>query len=249
MLDLKFIRENLEQVKDSARKRTKVIDFAKLLALDEERRKLVHAHDEARAAQKKASGKDVDVTKAKEFKTQVKELEAKVTQVEAELKALLWQVPNILLADVPEGKDESGNVVARKWGEPKKFEFKVKDHVELGERLGLIDIERAAKVTGARFAYLKGAAARLEVALISFVFDTLADAKLLKKLADSVEKGYSAKPFVPVFPPMLIKPEAFERMARLSASSMGKSAKRCVGVYTATSCGLVALLTKWVGSN
>jgi len=125
-------------------------------------------------------------------------------------------VPNIILDDVPEGKDETENKVLRKIGKPTKFDFKPKDHVSLGEELDIIDIKRAAKVSGTRFGYLKGGAALLEVALIQLAISTLTDKKIIKKIADSVEKGYSGKVFVPVFPPVMIRPNVFTRMARLS---------------------------------
>ncbi|MBU3942843.1 serine--tRNA ligase, partial [Patescibacteria group bacterium] len=118
---------------------------------------------------------------------------------EEEIKDLLYKIPNILAQDVPAGKDESENVVIKQVGKVPTFNFEIKDHVELGEALGIIDLKTAAQVSGARFVYLKGKLALLQLALINHTFDIL------------TKKG-----FIPVVPPVMIKPEVYEKMARLS---------------------------------
>jgi seryl-tRNA synthetase len=105
------------------------------------------------------------------LKDQQSELEAARKKVEAAMDELLAGLPNIPQADVPVGVDESANVEIRRWGEPREFDFEVKDHVDLGEALGILDLERATKIAGARFAILNGAGARLERALINFMLD------------------------------------------------------------------------------
>ena len=113
-------------------------------------------------------------------------------------------MPNSPFDDVPVGKDDSGNVVLRKVGRTPKFIFhEPKDHVQLGEELDLIDIETAGKVSGTRFSYLKNEAVLLQLALIQFAFSVLTSEKILAKIANSVKKGFSAKPFVPVMPPVM----------------------------------------------
>ena len=189
MLDLNFIRENSEKVKKATKKRgfdSKVV--GRLLKVDETRRQLIADVEKWRQVRNKL-GKD-DVEQGKKVKEMLRRLEPDLRAVEEQTRELLYQIPNLPADDVPEGKDESGNVEIKKWGKPKKFSFKPKDHLELGEALDIIDIKRAAKVSGTRFAYLKNEAALLELALINFGMKTL------------VEKG-----FIPIFPPMINKKE------------------------------------------
>ena len=107
---------------------------------------------------------------------------------------LLSHLPNIPFADVPVGKDESANVDVRKWGEPKEFSFEPKDHVDLGESLGILDLERATKITGSRFAILNGAGARLERALVNFMLDVHTTEHGLHRNLAAVHRK-SQKPF------------------------------------------------------
>lgn len=226
MLDIKFIRENKAEVKKAIKNKRIDLDLEQLLKLDDERLKILQEieklqaeknkiNDSIRAAKSKAEREEI-IAEGKEIKNKIDAAEPEYSKILTEYDGLMIKVPNIPLSDVPVGKDESQNKVIKKWGEIPKFDFKPKDHVELGESLDIIDIERATKVTGARYNYLKGDAAMLEVALLQFVFKTLTNQKTIKKIADSVEKGFSDKTFIPVFPPVMIKPEAFIRMARLS---------------------------------
>src|SRR5262249_39832705 len=104
-------------------------------------------------------------------KAQIKDLEATIERVEAQLDEIMFSVPNIPHSSVPVGPDEKSNVEVRRAGEPRKFDFEIKDHVDLGTSLGILDLERAAKLTGARFAILRGLGSRLERALINFMLD------------------------------------------------------------------------------
>jgi len=215
MLDINFIRQNSEEVKKGiSAKKFDVNLVDDFLNLDIEWRELTKKINDLRAEQKKL-GEARKVDEAKKIKEEIQILEDKLESVETQRKDILEQLPNLPMSDVPLGKDESENKVARKWGEPTKFDFKILDHVELGKRLGIIDVDNAAKVSGSRFGYFKGGAARLEFAIVQYVFDVLTDVKILKKIADSVKKGYNPKPFIPVVPPVMIKPEVFQRMARL----------------------------------
>jgi len=218
MLDIKFIRENPEKVKKAAAAKQqdpKMVD--ELLVIDKKKRELLGKIEDLRA-QRNVVAKARDIKKGKEIKKQLKKLEPELKAVEQKVNDLLIIIPNIIAEDVPEGKDESENVVLRKWGEPKKFDFKPKDHLELGVLLDVIDVKQAAKITGSRFGYLKNEAALLEFALIQYVFRTLTDEKIVKFIADKFEKGYSAKTFVPIVPPAMIKPDVYVRMARLDPS-------------------------------
>lgn len=215
MLDIKFLREDPDRVKKGiSAKQADPGLVDRFLQLDKEWRGLTVSLDERRAEQKKLS-QVRNVEAAKKNKEEIKKLEERLASAESAREEVLLQIPNLPDDDVSVGKDESANKVLHKWGEPKRFDFKPLDHLELGEKLGVIDTERAARISGTRFGYLMGGAALLEFALVRYAFDVLTDEKLLKKLADKVEKGYSAKPFIPVVPPVMIRPEIFEKMARL----------------------------------
>ncbi len=203
MLDIKFIRENPEKVKQGCQKKQVKIDIDRILLLDKKRREFLQKIDFLRAAQNKISeggGRDkTQIKKAKELKNQIKELEKEFKKIDEEFNALMLQIPNLPFDDVPIGKDESENKVLREEGKKPKFNFKNKDYLEITEKLDLIDVKRAAKVSGTRFGYLKNEAALLEFALINFVFDTLIKQK-----------------FIPVIPPVMLKPEMMEAMGHLS---------------------------------
>ena len=220
MLDIKFIRENTKKVKDSIKKRGGSFDIDSLLKLDEKKRK-VQTELESISAKKNKASKEINKDNKKKIIAEMKKIDKKgdvlkkeLKKLEDELKELLYKIPNILANDVPVGKDESENKVFKKVGKPTKFDFEPKDHVELGEKLGVIDIKTAAKVSGARFNYLKGELALLEFALIKYTMDVLTDTKIISDLAKSA--GVSDKTFIPVVPPVMIKPEVYRKMARLS---------------------------------
>lgn len=197
MLDIKFIREQSELVRSAVLKKrgdTKKVDEA--LVLDEQRRSLL-VQIETLRGQKNQIDKN-NLEQGKKVKEELKELEPKLKIVEDDLSLVMRQIPNIPLDDVPEGKDDTENVEIRKWGTPKKFDFTPKDHLELGEKLGIIDMETAGKVSGARFGYIMGDLAIMEIALVQYAF---------KKL--------SARGFIPVIPPVMIRPEVYVKMARL----------------------------------
>jgi seryl-tRNA synthetase len=214
MLDIKFIRENPEKVKEACTQKQAVCDIDRILQLDQKRKKLLQDIEGLKARQNKL-GK-ADITEAQGLKQQIKAQEPALKSVEEELSKLLLEVPNIPLGDVPIGKDDTGNKVIKTWGKIPTFTFTPKDHIALGQELDLIDTERASVVTGARFVYLKREAALLEFALVQYVLSVLISEKLLKKIADSIEKGYSPKPFIPVVPPVMIRPDVFRKMGRLT---------------------------------
>jgi seryl-tRNA synthetase len=226
MLDIKFIRKNPDKVKEVCRKKQAEVDIDKLLEIDRKRIELSQAIDDMRAKKNKAS-KDIVATKDEKEKEEIilkmreldrnnDKLKENFKAIEKEFKELMLKVPNILLEGVPEGKDETENKVLRKWGKPGKFGFKAKSHVELGKSLDLIDTKTSAEVVGARFCYLKKQAVLLQFALIQYALEVLTSKKHIKKIADSIKKGYSDKTFIPVVPPVMIKPDVFRDMARLS---------------------------------
>ncbi|OIP03441.1 serine--tRNA ligase [Candidatus Beckwithbacteria bacterium CG2_30_44_31] len=197
MLDIQFIRDNPDKVKKSTENKNydpKIVD--EVLALDKKRRELLQKIEALRAERNQLTR--FDLVKGKKIKNKLKEFEPALKEIEKKLKELMYQLPNPAAKDVKAGKNEAENEVVRKWGKIRKFEFAVKDHAELGEKLGMIDIGRAAKVSGSRFAYLKGDGVRLEMALVNLALETL------------TKKG-----FIPVVPPVLIKTEMMQAMGYL----------------------------------
>jgi len=203
MLDLKFIRENPDVVKEACRKKQKDINIDELLDLDEKRRKLIKETETLKAQKNKLSQKKnlsvEEKRQAKELKEKIKEREESLKKLEEEIEKFLWKIPNIPFDEVPVGRDENENVVLKRVGKPPKFDFKPKDHVELGKMWDLIDIKRAAKVSGSRFYYFKNEAALLEFALVSYIFETF------------IPEG-----FVPVIPPVMIREKPYRGMGRLA---------------------------------
>jgi seryl-tRNA synthetase len=185
MLDLNFVRDNLEQIKEALQNRSfpfeALNDFE---ALDAERRRVIGESDELNRERNRLSKqigelmKNGRKTEAEQLKSRVADLKNEIAELDArrgaaEIKTneLLASLPNIPLADVPVGADETANVEIRRRGAIRQFDFEPKDHVDLGTNLGVLDFERATKIAGARFAILTGAGARLERALINFMLD------------------------------------------------------------------------------
>ena len=215
MLDIKLLREDPERVKEGIKAKKsdpKLVD--EFLKLDHEWRKLTATLDEKRSEQKKLSS-ERKIEEAKKNKEEIRAHEETILALEKKRDEVWQKIPNIPSEDTPLGEDESGNKILRKNGEPRKFDFKPKDHVELGEALGMIDTETAADVSGSRFAYLKGDAVLLEFAIIQYAISFVMNTKFLESVADGVRERYTGKPFIPVLPPVFIRPEVFQRMARL----------------------------------
>jgi seryl-tRNA synthetase len=182
MLDIKFIRENVELLKTALANRNTEIDLNGLLAADQARRELIYETEQLRAEQNRASNEIAKKKKTNEDASEAiaamravsqkaKALQEKAREAEESLRRHLLIIPNIPHESVPIGPDESANRVERQWGKPPQFDFAVKDHVELGAALNILDIERAGKISGARFALLRGAGSLLERALINFMLD------------------------------------------------------------------------------
>jgi seryl-tRNA synthetase len=213
MLDIKLIRENPQFVKNNLMKRgnpenSKMLD--ELITIDGEwrlnltklnefrhKRKLITAEIAAlKKAGKDASGK---VEKAKTIDSEITSIQAEVARAEEKSHDYLMRLPNLLHETVPVGKDENENVQMRTWGTIPKFSFPVKNHIDLGLNLDIIDVERAGKVTGSRFFYLKREGVLLDMALMSFAMEEI------------TKKGY-----VPVEPPYLMRREPYEGVTALS---------------------------------
>jgi seryl-tRNA synthetase len=175
MLDLKIIRENPDKVKENCKNRLVEVDIDKLLELDEQRRSAVAKIDELRA-ERNASSKTKPtpeiIEKMKSVGEEIKQLEASIEPLEGELRELWLKVPNLTHPDVVVSKSEDDNPVLEVAKEPVKFSFEPLDHVQLGEKLDLIDFDRATKVSGAKFYYLKNELAVMEFALIQYALET-----------------------------------------------------------------------------
>src|SRR5262245_8177621 len=185
MLDLNYVRENLAVVRAALEKRGMAGNALDAFArADEERRSAIAESDRLNAVRNTASreigslmkeGKrDEAETRRKavgDLKEQIAELDRRREETETRMRDLLSTLPNIPHESVPVGKDESANAEIRRWGKAPAFDFEPKDHVDLGTELGILDLERAAKIAGARFAILNGAGARLERALINFMLE------------------------------------------------------------------------------
>ncbi|OGC88435.1 serine--tRNA ligase [Candidatus Adlerbacteria bacterium RIFOXYC1_FULL_48_26] len=215
MLDIAFIRENPDIVRAAIKNKNREgIDLDRILVLAEERKNNANEISEINR-QRNVAQEARDGEAGKRLKEELKAVEEKHQATEKELVSLLIKIPNIPSADTPIGPDESGNVVIRQWGEKPQFPFAPKAHWDLGKNLGIIDGEKAAEVSGARFVYLKGDMALLEMALMRFGFDTLISEETLKKIIDGAGLTVSSKPFTPVIPPILMRSQVMNRMARL----------------------------------
>lgn len=202
MLDLNFVRENLDAVRTALKNRNSPDDVLNaFVELDIERRAVIGESDEINSLRNVVSkeigalmqsGKreEAEAKKAEVagLKDQQAALEIRRETAEEAMRELLSNLPNIPAEDVPVGADESANVEVRRWGSPREFDFEPKDHVELGEALGILDFERATKISGSRFAILNGAGARLERALVNFMLEV-----------HTVEHGYTE-----TLPPFLV---------------------------------------------
>ncbi len=216
MLDLQFIRDNTDIVRAALKNKNRegTVDINRVLQLAEQRKLAAAAIDDVNRRRKVAADAR-DAEEGKKLKDESKEAEERYAALEKELVPLLIKIPNIPSADTPIGPDESGNVVAREWGEKPQFSYTPKEHWELGKNLGIIDTEKASEVSGPRFAYLKGDLVMLEMALMDLAFRTLTSEETLAKIIAGANLTVSPKPFVPVTPPLMMRSQVMNRMARL----------------------------------
>lgn len=201
MIDVKLIRENIELVEENLRKRRSKVSLDKLKALEHDRLDLLKEVEQDRAKKNESSkkvgecmkaGKKEEAEKIKEemktFTESLNKKEEKLAELEEAVNNEILYLPNMLSEDVPDGDDEKANKEIIRWGEPRKFDFEVKDHVDIAVGLDILDIERAVRMARTRFSLMKGKGAALERALINF---------MLKK--HTSEHGYTE-----YVPPMLV---------------------------------------------
>lgn len=210
MIDIKLIRETPEVLREALKKRNTSVDLEPLLHLDRSRREILHECEQLRAEQNKVSAEIAAKKKAKEdasaaieamrdVRDKIKHFEENIRETEDRLRQLLLNIPNLPDDSTPVGKEEADNQVVRTWGEPKQFAFDPKDHVDLGTALGILDLDMAAKLSGARFSLLRGAGSRLERALINFFLDM-----------HTQNHGYTE-----ILPPFMVSAETMEGSGQL----------------------------------
>lgn len=200
MLDLKFVCENIEEVKQRLAHRSGKFDLEGLSELAEERKNLIQDSEQRKATKNavskliptlKGDEKNAKIIEMKALGEEIKSLDARLSQVEAKISEIMLTIPNLPNKEVPIGSDSDDNVEIRKWGEPTKFDFQPKAHWDIAEEKELCDWPRAGKISGARFTVYKGLGARLERAIYNFMLDTHIDA------------GYTE-----IFPPYMVNKNA-----------------------------------------
>lgn len=210
MLDLKYIRNNIEFLKGILENRNAKIDLDRFEQLDEERRELLSEVEVLKFKRNNASqevgklkraGEDAShiIEEMGSVSSSIKAIDKKLSVIEGEIKYFQMTIPNVYHESTPVGNDDTDNILVRTWGEPSKFDFDVKPHWELGEELDILDFERGVKLGGSRFTLYRGAGARLERALINFMLDL-----------HTTEHGYTEH-----LTPILVKPEICEGTGQL----------------------------------
>ncbi len=214
MLDAKFVRENIEIIKESLRNRNYALSLDEFLKFEEQKRSLLKEAEELRnrrnvvseeigrlRIQKQDASNLIDEMKLVSDK--IKTFDAQLKMLEENTNEFLLNVPNVPHHSVPVGKDETGNVEIRRWGEPRQFDFEPLNHWDIGAILDILDFDRAAKIAGARFSLTKGAGAKLERALMNFMLDL------------NTAKGYTE-----VFPPIIVNKESMRGTGQLPKFEM-----------------------------
>lgn len=226
MIDIQYIRENPELVAEKSRQKGYPVDVPQLLQADTQRRELLGQLEGLRAARnanadKMKGGPNPElIEEGKRLKQQLAEVEATFAEVEEQYEVLLHAVPNQPLEDVPVGDTEDQNVVIKTVGEQPHFDFTPRHDYELAAGHDLFDKERAAKIAGARFVYLKGGLVRMQFALINYVMQTLGEETTIQKIVEQNGLHVSTKPFTPILPPGMLRTEPYRASSRLNAEEM-----------------------------
>ncbi len=209
MLDLNFVTENINLVKDAIAKRGYEIELDELVELNDQRKSIIREVEKLRNRRNtvseeigrlKKAGKDASemIREMKTVSERIKSLDEELKEVQNRIREFLLNVPNIPHESVPTGADEEDNVEIRRWGRPREFDFTPLNHWDIAEALDIVDFDRASKIAGARFSLMKGAGARLERALMNFMLD------------HNTERGY-----LEVFPPILVNRETMTGTGQL----------------------------------
>lgn len=195
MLDIKFIRENLEKVKAAAKNKNRTVNFDRLLELDGKRKTIIQDVEKLRTERNTLGENKTTTDQARErgrkIKENLKTLEEELRKITEEFNLLLFTVPNVPHESVPVGKDEHDNKEIAKWGNPKKFDFTPKDHIALAKDLDLVDLDRGVKIGGFRQYFLKNEGALLEMAVLSFAYRMIAKKGYTPLIAPSLVKEFT----------------------------------------------------------
>jgi seryl-tRNA synthetase len=215
MLDLQFIRDNLDIVRQTLKNKNRegTVDLDRVLALADERKAAAGQISDINKRRNEAQAAR-DAEAGKRLKDELRAAEEKHQAIEKELVGMLIKIPNIPSADTPIGPDESGNQILRQWGQKRSFDFTPKAHWDLGRELGIINSEKAAEVSGARFTYIMGDLALMQFALIQLALKVLTSRDELAKVIAEANLSASEKPFIAVVPPVMVKKQVQIRMAR-----------------------------------
>lgn len=224
MLDIKFIRENKDIVKEGIQKKFSTVDIDELLTIDQKRLEILSRVESLRAEQNKVSqsmggslsheARGQLIEEMRLVKEELKQQEEELKNVFENWQSIMLKIPNIPSVDTPIGPDDSGNVVVRQWGEKPEFSFTPKEHFELGKALGIIDTETASEVASSRFAYLKGDLVLMHFALIQMCWDILTNKETLEKIAKDSNISINISKFMPILPPVFVRPLVQVKMAR-----------------------------------
>lgn len=209
MLDIRFIRENVAVVREALQKRNSQLSFSEFLAFEGERRDVMKKSEDLKSRRNtvseeigrlKRDNKDASVflDEMRDVSDRIKELDESIRILDEKINSFILIIPNIPHSTVPAGKDETENVVARRWGEAREFDFPPLNHWDIAETLNIIDFDRASKIAGARFSLMRGYGARLERSLMNFMLDL------------NTSKGY-----IEVFPPILVNRESMTGTGQL----------------------------------
>jgi len=222
MLDIQFIRENHKKVKQAASNKNISVDIDELLTLDQKRRELLQEIEKLRKARNETAAQMKNgipapelIAEGRRIKQTLTELETVLGPIDDSFMELLKQVPNMPLDYVPVGATEDDNVVEKTVGGKPQFDFKPKNHWEIAQAKGWLDKERAAKISGSRFAYLKGDLVLLQFAIVRYVMDQLSSEEVITKIVTDNKLSVPTSPFQPVIPPAAMKTEPYEATGRL----------------------------------
>jgi seryl-tRNA synthetase len=227
MIDIQILRDKPELVKQKSAEKQVVVDIDKILSLDVEYRNLLQQVESLRAQKNEISSQMKNgkpdqelIEQGKNIKTQLNDLENNLNLADENLSELLRKIPNISMDHVPVGETEEENVIIKTVGQKPEFAFKPKPHWEIANERDLFDKERAAKVSGSRFVYLKGGLVRLQFAIVQYVLETLGNESILQKIIAENELSITPKPFTPILPPAMLRTEPYVASARLNASEV-----------------------------
>lgn len=209
MLDIRFVKENIAVVREALQKRNSQLSFSEFLAFETERRDMMKKSEDLKSRRNSVSeeigrlkrdNKDASafLNEMRDVSDRIKELDESIRILDEKINYFVLIIPNIPHSSVPAGKDETENVVARRWGEPREFDFPPLNHWDIAETLNIIDFDRASKIAGARFSLMRGYGARLERSLMNFMLDL------------NTSKGYTE-----VFPPILVNRESMTGTGQL----------------------------------